>query len=61
MTITDQQSHLAFHLTGAITSGALHAIDELSLRPALLAPYRDLTQLRYDFPIVLLRENSSEP
>ena len=61
MTITDQQSHLAFHLTGALTGDALHAIDELKLVPALFAGYRDLTGLRYDFPVVLLRDDTSQP
>ena len=31
----------------------LDAIDEASLRPALFAGYRDLTALRYDFPLLL--------
>jgi hypothetical protein len=45
-------AHMAFHLTGKRSRG-LDAIDELDLRPALLAGYRDLTALRYDFPLVL--------
>jgi hypothetical protein len=61
MTITDQQSHLAFHLTGAVTGGALRAIDESGLLPALLARYRDLTSLRYDFPLVLLKDGAEHP
>jgi hypothetical protein len=61
MTITDQQSHLAFHLTGAVTGGALRAIDDSGLLPALLARYRDLTSLRYDYPIVLLRDGAEHP
>jgi len=59
--ITDQQSHLAFHLTGALTGGALHAVDGRKLVPALLAGYRDLTGLRYDFPAVLLRDDANQP
>jgi hypothetical protein len=61
MTITDQQSHLAFHLTGAVTGGALRAIDESGLLPALLARYRDLTSLRYDYPLVLLKDGAEHP
>ncbi len=61
MTTTDQQSHLAFHLTGAVMGAGLHAIDESGLLPALLAPYRDLTSLRYDYPLVLLKDSAEEP
>ena len=61
MTMTDQQSHLAFHLTGAMMGGALHAIDESGLLPALLAGYRDLSSLRYDYPLVLLRDGAEQP
>ena len=32
----------------------LRGIDGLGLRPALLAPYRDLGALRHDFPLVLV-------
>jgi hypothetical protein len=59
--ITNQQSHLAFHLTGAVTGEALRAIDESGLVPALLARYRDLTSLRYDYPLVLLKDGADEP
>lgn len=41
-----------FHLTGA--NGALPPITGRDLRPALFARLRDLTRLRYDFPIVLV-------
>jgi ferredoxin len=47
-----KQAHLAFHLTGRQPAGT-HALDAANLRPALLAGYRDLTELRYDFPLVL--------
>jgi hypothetical protein len=41
---------LMFHLTGAAPES-----DALTgMRPALLANYRDLTKLRYDFPLVLI-------
>lgn len=48
------QSQVAFHLTGRRPAAGLEAVDSLALRPALLARYRDLTALRYDFPLVLV-------
>jgi len=50
---TRQQDQLIFHLTGKRQGDGLAAIDGLDLRPALLAPYRDLNGLRHDFPVVL--------
>jgi hypothetical protein len=47
------QEQLVFHLTGKRQGAGLAAIDDLDLRPALLAPYRDLGALRHDFPLVL--------
>ena len=47
------QEHVAFHLTGKRVGASLEAPEGLGLRPALLAPYKDLTTLRYDFPVVL--------
>ena len=43
-----------FFSTGRRQVEGVDAIDGLRLRPALLAPYRDLTRLRYDFPLVLV-------
>ena len=49
----------AFYLTGQ--RGAEHdAAEERDMRPALFAGYRDLTALRYDFPIVLLKKDSPD-
>lgn len=48
------QSQVAFHLTGKRPKAGLEAVDPLALRPALLASYRDLGTLRYDFPVVLV-------
>jgi 4Fe-4S single cluster domain of Ferredoxin I len=48
------QSQVAFHLTGRRPAAGLETVEPLSLRPALLARYRDLTALRYDFPLVLV-------
>jgi hypothetical protein len=49
------QALIAFHLTGRISGGAFDALAQSDLQPAILAGYRDLTALRYDFPIVLIR------
>ncbi|MCR4283402.1 MAG: ferredoxin [Bauldia sp.] len=49
------QAHIAFHLGGMRPRGELDTVDELGLRPALFAGYRDLGKLRYDFPLVLIR------
>jgi hypothetical protein len=57
----DLQSHLAFHMTGVCRGDALPPIDGSTLRPALLANYRDLAALRYDFPVVLLRSGADVP
>ena len=57
----EQQAQIAFYLTGTRTAGSLHAIDKLKLRPALFAGYRDLSRLRYDFPVVLFNEGADLP
>jgi len=43
----------AFYVTGHRAGAAPGAPAAPALRPALLAAYRDLTKLRYDFPLVL--------
>ncbi len=50
----DTQAHVAFFLTGRRPSEHLDAVEGLGLRPALFAGYRELTQLRYDFPLLLV-------
>ena len=50
----DLQAQLAFHLTGR----NLPPMEPFELIPALLARYRDLSALRYDFPLVLSREGN---
>jgi hypothetical protein len=52
----DLQAHIAFYLTGKRHSPNLQAIDGLKLHPALFAGYTDLTRLRYDFPLVLVKD-----
>jgi len=49
------QAHIAFHLTGRMAQGAFDANAQSDLHPAVFAGYRDLTALRYDFPLVLMR------
>jgi hypothetical protein len=48
---------MIFHLTSRLQANGretdLSAIAGLGLRPALLAPYRDLSTLRHDFPLLL--------
>jgi hypothetical protein len=48
------QSQVTFYLTGKRPGTGLDAVEGLDLRPALLASYRDLSSLRYDFPLVLV-------
>ena len=50
----DTQAHVAFFLTGRRPGEHLDAVDGLGLRPVLFAGYRELTQLRYDFPLLLV-------
>ena len=49
------QAHIAFHLTGRMSQGEFDALAGSDLHPAIFAGYRDLTALRYDFPLVLIR------
>src|SRR5665647_985122 len=49
------QAHIAFHLTGRLPQSAFDAHGQSDLHPAIFAGYRDLTVLRYDFPLVLTR------
>jgi hypothetical protein len=47
------QDQTVFHMTGKRTGDGLSAL-AAGFRPALLAAYRDLARLRYDYPVVLL-------
>jgi ferredoxin len=55
------QLQTVFHLTGRPPAAPLQAIDKLGLRPAMLARYRDLSRLRYDFPLVLVTPAPGKP
>ncbi|MCZ7566299.1 MAG: ferredoxin [Burkholderiales bacterium] len=50
------RSHIAFYLTEKQALAEAADAPPLGLRPALLARYRDLARLRYDYPVALLRE-----
>lgn len=50
---SDLHEHVVFFLTGRRTSDRLDSVEGVGLRPALFARYRDLSALRYDFPLVL--------
>ena len=50
------QSQVAFYLTGKASTESLDAVVGLGLRPALLAGYRDLAALRYDYPLILAQK-----
>ena len=51
------QAHIAFHLTGRRAQGEFAALASSDLQPAIFAGYRDLTALRYDYPLVLVRDD----
>ncbi len=50
----DLQEKVTFYLTGKMSGAHLQAIEGGGLSPALFSGYRNLTQLRYDFPLVLV-------
>ena len=53
------QQQIAFHLTGRKSGSSLRPMKS-SYRPALFARFGDLTTLRYDFPLLLNREEPIE-
>ncbi|MCC7200104.1 MAG: hypothetical protein IT483_11385 [Gammaproteobacteria bacterium] len=55
------QLQTMFHLTGRRPAPPLVAVEGIGLRPALLARYRDLARLRYDFPLVLVESGANGP
>ena len=54
------QTHMAFHLTGRRRGGQIESLDELRLLPLPFAGYRNLAELRYDFPLVLFADGADE-
>ncbi len=54
------QAHLAFHLAGRRSQGELDELAHPEAYPAILSGYRDLATLRYDFPLVLVRESDGK-
>jgi hypothetical protein len=57
--VTQPQDQVVFHMTGKPAGDGVLPLNN-RLRPALLAPYADLTALRYDFPLVL-RDDVEQP
>jgi len=55
-----RQARVAFYLTGKRPGAELEPVEGLDVRPALLARYRDLSALRYDFPVVLLSDAKAD-
>jgi ferredoxin len=56
----EQLNLLTFYLTGARPADSLDDAGALNLVPALLCQYRDLTRLRYDYPLVLAESGTGE-
>lgn len=54
----DLQAQLAFHLTGHKIAAGPQAVEAFELIPALLARYRNLSTLRYDFPLVFSKDGA---
>lgn len=50
----ETQELLAFRRTGEMPRSALADVSQLSLCPALFAPYRNVSKLRHDYPLVLV-------
>ncbi|MDP1900301.1 MAG: hypothetical protein Q8K96_07590 [Rubrivivax sp.] len=57
---TKHQEHQIFHMTGRRAGEGFAAVDIAALRPAMLAPYRELNRLRHDYPLVLIDEPGGE-
>jgi ferredoxin len=54
------QDQLVFHMTGRRQGEGLEPLGTERMRPALFAGYRDLTRLRHDYPVVLLRSGQAD-
>ena len=58
----DLEELVAFHLAGQRRpAGVLEEVAGRHLRPALLARYRDLAELRHDYPLVLVAAEAGGP
>lgn len=55
-----RQARVAFYLTGKRPGAELEPVAGMDLMPALLSGYRDLTRLRYDYPVVLSEARVSD-
>jgi ferredoxin len=53
------KSQVVFHLTGRHAEGGKASDAVRGMRPALMAPYRRLDHLRYDFPVVLATDGAT--
>lgn len=51
---TQYQEQRQFFATGRLADSGIESIAPAKLRPALLARYKDLASLRYDYPLVLV-------
>jgi len=60
MEVDNAHAHIAFYLTGRQFSDHLNGIDKLNLKPALFARFKDMTEVRYDYPVILSEENLSK-
>ncbi|MBL8343406.1 MAG: ferredoxin [Rubrivivax sp.] len=50
---TIHNEQMRFHVAGQRSGAGFAEVEVATLRPALLAPYRHLTRLRHDYPVVL--------
>ena len=56
----EMQDMLHFHLTGKRGDAGIEDAAPRDVCPALLLPYRQLSKLRYDYPLILLDEDDSQ-
>lgn len=56
----EMQEMIHFHLTGKRARGAVAGVPGTDTCPALLVPIRDLSKLRYDFPLLLLDDENTQ-
>jgi len=56
----DLREQVTFHVTGKRLGEHLSVVETACMRPALLSSYRDLSKLRYDYPVVLV-DDAADP